>query len=56
MVEEAYVSYSIYDLIIKIRTDSIGALKESVTNRLRTINGVLSPRTLILMESPPDFA
>lgn len=49
-VEEAYVSYGVYDLIMKIKTGSMEELKELVTHCLRGISGVRSTLTLILTE------
>jgi DNA-binding Lrp family transcriptional regulator len=49
-VEEAYFSYGVYDLITKIRADSMDKLKELVTRKIRTLNKVRSTLTLIMME------
>jgi len=49
-VEEAYFSYGVYDLITKIRADSMDELKEVVTRRIRTLSKVRSTLTLIMME------
>lgn len=49
-VQEAYVSYGVYDLVMKIKTDSMEQLKELVSHCLRTINNVRSTLTLILAE------
>jgi DNA-binding Lrp family transcriptional regulator len=49
-VEEAYFSYGVYDLITKIRADSMDKLKEVVTRRIRTLTKVRSTLTLIMME------
>jgi DNA-binding Lrp family transcriptional regulator len=49
-VEEAYFSYGVYDLITKIRADSMDKLKELVTRRIRTLSKVRSTLTLIMME------
>jgi len=49
-VQETYVSYGVYDLIIKVKADSMEQLKEVVTHRLRTIKKVRSTLTLILTE------
>jgi DNA-binding Lrp family transcriptional regulator len=49
-VEEAYFSYGVYDLIMKIRADSMDKLKELVTRRIRTLSRVRSTLTLIIME------
>ena len=49
-VEEAYFSYGVYDLITKIRADSMDRLKEVVTRKIRTLSKVRSTLTLIMME------
>ena len=49
-VQEAYFSYGVYDLIMKVEADSMKSLKELVTYRLRTIDNVRSTLTLILTE------
>ena len=49
-VEEAYVSYGVYDLVVRIKADTMEALKDSVTHKIRTIKQVRSTLTLIMME------
>ena len=49
-VEEAYFSYGVYDLITKVKADSMDKLKELVTRRIRTLSKVRSTLTLIMME------
>ena len=49
-VEEAYFSYGVYDLITKVKADSMENLKDLVTRKIRTLNRVRSTLTLILME------
>ena len=49
-VEEAYFSYGVYDLITKIKADTMDKLKEMVTRRIRTLRKVRSTLTLIMME------
>ena len=49
-VKEAYVSYGVYDLVAKVKADSIEALREIITRRIRAINLVQSTLTLILTE------
>ena len=48
-VQEVFVAYGVYDLIAKIRTDSMEELKELVSYRLRRIPDVRS--TLRLMQA-----
>ena len=49
-VEEAFVSYGVYDLIVKVKADSVEQLKEVVTHKLRTLDHVRSTLTLILVD------
>ena len=49
-VEESYFSYGVYDLITKIKADTMDKLKETVTRRIRSIGKVRSTLTLIMME------
>lgn len=50
VVETAFVSYGVYDLIIRVKADTMEELKNSVTNKIRTISQVRSTLTLIIME------
>jgi DNA-binding Lrp family transcriptional regulator len=49
-VEEAYYSYGVYDIIAKIKADSMEKLKDTVTHRIRALSRVRSTLTLIMME------
>ena len=49
-VEEAYYSYGVYDILIKVAADSMEKLREVVTGKVRTIGRVRSTLTLIMME------
>ncbi|MCW3998232.1 MAG: Lrp/AsnC ligand binding domain-containing protein [Candidatus Bathyarchaeota archaeon] len=49
-VEEAYISYGVYDLAVKVRADSMDALKDIISNRLRQIKKVRSTISLLLIE------
>ncbi|HLE75312.1 MAG TPA: Lrp/AsnC ligand binding domain-containing protein [Candidatus Bathyarchaeia archaeon] len=49
-VEEAYFSYGVYDLITKIKADTMEKLKEMVTRKIRALSKVRSTLTLIMME------
>jgi DNA-binding Lrp family transcriptional regulator len=49
-VEEAYFSYGVYDIIAKIKAETMVKLRETVTQRMRTISKVRSTLTLIMME------
>jgi DNA-binding Lrp family transcriptional regulator len=49
-VEESYFSYGVYDIITKIKADTMDKLKELVTHNIRTLSKVRSTLTLIMME------
>ena len=49
-VEEAYFSYGVYDLVTKIRADTMEKLKEMVTRKIRARSKVRSTLTLIMLE------
>jgi DNA-binding Lrp family transcriptional regulator len=49
-VEEAYFSYGVYDLVTKIKADTMEQLKDMVTRRIRALSKVRSTLTLIMME------
>jgi DNA-binding Lrp family transcriptional regulator len=49
-VEEAYFSYGVYDIITKVKADTMDKLKDLVTRRIRTLSKVRSTLTLIMME------
>ena len=49
-IQESYVSYGVYDLIARIKADSMEKLKDTVTHKIRTIKSVRSTLTLIMME------
>ena len=49
-VEEAYISYGVYDLIIKVKAETIEDLKGAVLSKIRTADEVKSTLTLIIQE------
>jgi len=49
-VEEAYYSYGVYDIIAKTKAENMEKLRETVTQKIRTISKVRSTLTLIMME------
>jgi DNA-binding Lrp family transcriptional regulator len=49
-VVEAYYSYGVYDIITKVKADSMEKLKEMVTRKIRALSKVRSTLTLIMME------
>jgi len=49
-IEEAYSVYGVYDIVAKIRADSMEKLKDIVTWRIRRLNKVRSTLTMIVIE------
>lgn len=49
-VEEAYAVYGVYDIIARIKADTMDKLKETVTWRVRRLDKVRSTLTMIVVE------
>jgi DNA-binding Lrp family transcriptional regulator len=49
-IQEAYVSYGVYDLIARVKADTMEKLKDAITHKVRIIKNVRSTLTLIMME------
>ena len=49
-IEEAYSVYGVYDIIAKIKAESMDKLKDIVTWRIRRLNKVRSTLTMIVIE------
>ncbi len=49
-VLEAYYSYGVYDIIAKVKSESMDKLKEMVTRKILSLIKVRSTFTLIMME------
>jgi DNA-binding Lrp family transcriptional regulator len=49
-VDEAYAVYGVYDVVAKIRADSMDKLKEIVTWHVRRLDKVRSTLTMIVVE------
>lgn len=49
-VEQTYVSYGVYDLIIKVKADTMEELKDVVTHKIRQIKHVNSTLTLLMLD------
>jgi len=51
-VVEAFVVYGVYDVVAKIRADTMDKLKDVVTWHVRRLNKVRSTLTMIVVENP----
>jgi DNA-binding Lrp family transcriptional regulator len=49
-VEEAYTVYGVYDVVAKVKADTMGNLKEIITQHVRRLDKVRSTLTMIVTE------
>ncbi len=49
-LEEAHALYGVYDLIIKIKANSLDKLKDTVKSRIKQIPGVTRSLTLMIID------
>ncbi len=50
-IQEAYISYGVYDLVVKVKAETIDGIKDSVIRKIRTIDNVKSTLTLIIVQT-----
>ena|SRR5487761_267063 len=50
-VVEVHVVYGVYDIVAKVEAESLEKVKETITDRLRTLEKVRSTLTMIVVES-----
>jgi len=48
--KEAYVVYGVYDIVVKVRANTIDELKDIVTPQVRRLDKVRSTLTMIVTE------
>jgi DNA-binding Lrp family transcriptional regulator len=49
-VEEVYQVYGVYDIIAQVEANTMEKVKETITWKLRKLNGVKSTLTMIVMD------
>ena len=49
-VKEVYQVYGVYDIVAQVESDTMDRVKETITWKLRKLNGVKSTLTMIVME------
>ena len=49
-VKEVYQVYGVYDIVAQVESDTMEKVKETITWKLRELNGVKSTLTMIVME------
>jgi DNA-binding Lrp family transcriptional regulator len=50
-VEEAEMVYGLYDIIVKVKGDSIDSLKRVITERIRTTSKVRTTTTMMVVRA-----
>ena len=49
-VREVHVTYGVYDVIAKVEADTPEKLKETITNKIRTLEHIKSTLTMVVVE------
>jgi DNA-binding Lrp family transcriptional regulator len=49
-VEESFVAYGVYDLVVRVKANTMSELKETITHKIRNSKQVRSTLTLIMLE------
>jgi DNA-binding Lrp family transcriptional regulator len=49
-VKEIYQVYGVYDIVAQVESETMEKVKETITWKLRKLNGVKSTLTMIVME------
>jgi DNA-binding Lrp family transcriptional regulator len=49
-VREVYQVYGVYDIVAQVEADTMEKVKETITWKLRKLNGVKSTLTMIVMD------
>ena len=49
-VRQVYQVYGVYDIVAQVEADTMEKVKETITWKLRKLNGVKSTLTMIVME------
>jgi len=49
-VREVHVTYGVYDVIAKVEAETPEKLKETITNKIRTLEHIKSTLTMVVVE------
>jgi len=49
-VTEAYLVYGTYDIIVKVQSENLDAVKQTITQSLRTMSSVRSTLSMVVVE------
>ena len=48
-VKEVYPVYGVYDVLMELEADSMEALRETITTKIRKLDGIKSTLTMIIV-------
>lgn len=51
-VEEAYMVYGVYDILAKVKANTMDNLKQVITSHVRQLDKIQSTLTMIVIEEP----
>jgi DNA-binding Lrp family transcriptional regulator len=51
-IEEAHAVYGVYDIIARLKVDTMDKLKETVTQKIRRLDNVRDTLTMIIVDDP----
>jgi DNA-binding Lrp family transcriptional regulator len=49
-VKEVHVTYGVYDVIAKVEAETPDRLKETITNKIRSLDHIKSTLTMVVVE------
>ncbi len=49
-VTEAFLVYGTYDIIVKVESDTLDKVKDTITHNLRTLSNVRSTLSMVVVE------
>ncbi|MCS7385408.1 MAG: Lrp/AsnC ligand binding domain-containing protein [archaeon GB-1867-005] len=49
-VEEAYTVYGVYDIVAKVKAETLNKLKKIVTWKIRRLSSIMSTTTMVVIE------
>ncbi len=49
-VKEVYPVYGVYDVLMVLESDSMDALRETITTKIRKLDGIKSTLTMIIVK------
>jgi DNA-binding Lrp family transcriptional regulator len=51
-VKEVYPVYGVYDVLMELEADSMEVLRETITTKIRKLDGIKSTLTMIIVKEP----